>query len=122
MVGYDVQHGGITVEEGKLKALAKFPQPTNISELRSFMGLVEQLAAFSSEVAVAKGPLRPLLSTRNPYIWTADHYHAFELVKAALVASPVLAYFDPGRETVIQVDASRKNGMDYVLLQRHGDG
>lgn len=120
-VGYDVQHGGITVEEGKLKTLAQFPQPTNISELRSFMGLVEQLAGFSSEVAAAKCPFRPLLSTRNPYIWTADHDQAFEAVKEALVAPPVLAHFDPGRETVIQVDASRKNGMGYVLLQRHGD-
>ena len=40
-VGYDIQHGGITIEEGKLRALSQFPRPTNISELRSFMGLVE---------------------------------------------------------------------------------
>jgi hypothetical protein len=33
----------------------------------------------------------------------------------------VLVHFDPGRETTIQVDASRKNGMGYALLQRHGD-
>ena len=48
------------------------------------MGLVEQLAGFSSDVAAAKGPLRPLLCSRNPYIWTADHEMAFEAVKAAL--------------------------------------
>jgi hypothetical protein len=85
------------------------------------MGLVEQLAGFSTEVAAAKAPLRPLLSTRNPYLWTADHDQAFEAVKLALVSPPVLVHFDPGRETTIQVDASRKNGMGYALLQRHGD-
>lgn len=29
-VGYDIQHGGIIIEEGKLKALSQFPRPTNI--------------------------------------------------------------------------------------------
>jgi hypothetical protein len=68
------------------------------------MGLVEELAGFSSDVAAAKVPLRPL-SSRNPYIWTADHEMAFEAVKAALLAPPILAHFDPSRETSLQVDA-----------------
>ncbi|XP_046438430.1 uncharacterized protein LOC124189960 [Daphnia pulex] len=119
-VGYDIRHGGITIEEEKLKALSHFPKPTNVSELRSFMGLVEQLAGFSTEVAAAKSPLRPLLSTRNPFVWTEDHDRSFEAVKLALVSPPVLVHFDPMRETTIQVDASRKHGMGYAL-QRHGD-
>lgn len=45
----------------------------------------------------------------------------FEAVKTALLSPPVLAYFDPGRETVIQVDASRTKGMGYALLQKHDD-
>ena len=85
------------------------------------MGLVEQLAGFSTEVAAAKGPLRPLLSTRNPFIWTPDHEQAFENVKLALVSPPMLVHFELDRETTLQVDASRKNGMGYALLQRHGD-
>jgi hypothetical protein len=83
------------------------------------MGLVEQLAGFSPGVATAKAPLRPLLSSRTPFVWTAGHDHAFEAVKAALVAPPILAPFDPEQETSLQVDASRKNGMGYALLQRH---
>jgi hypothetical protein len=45
------------------------------------------LAGFSTEVAAAKAPLRPLLSTRNPYLWTVDHDQAFEAVKLAAVES-----------------------------------
>ena len=62
----------------------------------------------------------PVLSTRNPFIWTPDHEQAFENVKLALVSPPVLVHFEPDRETTLQVDASRKNGMGYALLQRHG--
>ena len=78
------------------------------------MGLVEQLAGFSADVAAAKGPLRPLLSSRNSYTWTADHEMAFEAVKAALLAPPILAHFDPSRETSLQVDASQRMGWDTL--------
>ena len=83
------------------------------------MGLVEQLAGFSVEAAMAKSPLRPLLSSKNLYEWTTDHENAFSAVKAALSTPPVLAHFNPELETALQVDASRKNGMGYALLQRH---
>jgi hypothetical protein len=83
------------------------------------MGLVEQLAGFSADVAATKGPLRPLLSSRNPSIWTADHEIAFEAVKSALLAPPILASFYLVREIYLQVEASRKNGMGYALLQKH---
>ena len=86
------------------------------------MGLVKQLAEFSSEVAVAKGPLRSLLSMQNPYVWTTDHEQAFYAVKLALVFPAVVVQFDQLRDTIIQVDTSRKNGIGYALLQRHDDG
>ncbi|XP_032796135.2 uncharacterized protein K02A2.6-like [Daphnia magna] len=85
------------------------------------MGLVEQLAGFSTDVAAAKGPLRPLLSSRNPYVWTPDQESAFVAVKAALTAPPILAHFNPELDTALQVDAPRKNGMGYALLQRHNE-
>jgi hypothetical protein len=55
-VGYQIQHGGIAVDPEKLKAISEFPRPTNITELRSFMGLVEKLAGFSVDVATAIPP------------------------------------------------------------------
>jgi hypothetical protein len=86
---------------------SQFPRPTNITELRLFFGLVEQLAGFSTEFVVAKGPLCPILSTRNAYEWTEDHERSFEAAKTALLLPTVLVHFDSGRKTIIQVDASR---------------
>ena len=70
------------------------------------MGLVEQLAGFSTEVAAAKAPLRPLLSTRNPYLWTADHDQAFEAVKLALVSPP--CSFTSTRDEKLQYRSTRR--------------
>ena len=120
-VGYVIQRGGYTVEPGKLKAIADFPIPRDLTDLRSFNGLVEQLAGFSREIAALRDPLRPLMSSKNPFEWTQHHTDAFNAVKRALVSAPVLAPFDVTRETMLQVDASVRNGMGYVLLQKHGE-
>jgi hypothetical protein len=119
--GYVVGSDGIAADPEKLSAIADFPRPVNITQLRSFLGLVGQLADFSDEISAAAGPLRPLLRQGNQFVWSADQEKAFETVKRALISPPVLANFDPSAETVLQTDASRKNGLGYVLLQRQGD-
>jgi hypothetical protein len=39
--------------------------------------------------------------------------------KLSLISPPMVVHFEPDRETVIQVDASRKNGMGCAPMQRH---
>ena len=82
------------------------------------MGLVNQLGEFSTDIATTAHPLRPLLRTNTPFIWTTDHDAAFNAVKRALTSPPVLAAYDPTAETALMTDASRKNGLGYALLQK----
>ncbi len=116
--GYLVSNQGIKADPEKLKAIRNFPKPGNITDLRSFIGLAEQLAGFSSEVSGSMQPLRPLLSSKAEFIWTQDHDLAFEATKAALLSPPVLTTFDPKRPTMLQTDASRTKGLGYALLQQ----
>ena len=116
--GYIVSDKGISADPNKIKAIADFPKPKNISDMRSFLGLVEQLAGFSSDISAKLLPLRPLLSTKSEFIWTTDHDSAFQEVKQALVSPPILTTFDKDRETVLQTDASRTQGFGYALLQK----
>ena len=120
-VGYEIEKGGIRVDPGKIKAIADFPTPKNLTDLRSFFGLVEQLSGFSKDVAAVSEPMRPLLSPKREFIWTSDHGRAFDAVKHALLQPPFLAFFDPSLETALHVDASLKRGMGFALLQRHGE-
>ena len=116
--GYLVGRDGTKADPEKLSAIAAFPTPKNISDVRSFLGLVEQLAGYSTEVSGALGPMRPLLSSKNPFVWTPDHDRAFQATKDALAKPPVLQAFDPSRETALHTDASRLNGLGYILLQK----
>ena len=46
-VGYIVSSDGIKADPTKIEAISEFPAPTNITELRSFMGMANQLGGFT---------------------------------------------------------------------------
>lgn len=120
-MGYKISHNSIEIDEKKVKAIRDFLTPTTITDLRSFMGLVNQLGGFSAEVASAANPLRGLLKAKNQFKWLPDHSKAFENTKKALTSPPVLAMFDKNAQTCLQTDASKTNGLRFALLQRQDD-
>jgi hypothetical protein len=120
--GFLVGREGIKADPEKLAAIRCFPTPRNLTDLRSFQGLVEQLGNFSTAVAEAMRPLRPLLSPKAQFRWTSDHDQAFAAAKKALSAPPVLGFFDPLRPTKLETDAARTKGLGYVMRQQAPDG
>ena len=79
------------------------------------------IGRFSPDIADAANPLRPLLRKGTPYLWNADNEVAFEKVKKAVTSPPVLSTYAPTAETVLQSDASRKNGLGFALLQQQSN-
>ena len=118
-VGFTISADGITTDPNKLRAIAEFPTPSCLTELRSFMGLANQLGDFTTEVSTTADPLRELLKYRNEFRWTESHTAAFIETKKALVSVPTLAHFDPTKPTALHTDASRRKGLGYALLQKH---
>ena len=117
--GFIVSEEGFQSDPDKVKAISSFPRPGNITQLRSFMGLVNQLGSFSSEISSVAYPLRELLRKRNEFVWLDSHQKAFDNVKKCLSEPPVLANFDPKKETRLETDASRLHGLGFMLLQNH---
>ncbi|XP_037779411.1 uncharacterized protein LOC119575951 [Penaeus monodon] len=120
--GYKLSRYGIEADPEKVRAITEFPTPANLTDLRSFMGLVNQLAEFTPKISTTAAPLRPLMSPKRAFTWTVDHTKAFIDTKQALSKPPILATFDPALPTTLQTDASRLYGLGYVLLQDHGAG
>ncbi|XP_037789461.1 uncharacterized protein LOC119584915 [Penaeus monodon] len=75
--GFIVSRIGIEADPEKVRAIADFPTPTNITDLRSVLGLVNQLAEFTPAIASTAIVLRPLMSPKASFIWTPDHSAAF---------------------------------------------
>ncbi|QQP41502.1 Uncharacterized protein FKW44_015903 [Caligus rogercresseyi] len=122
--GFIVSSNGIAPDPTKTEAISKFVTPTNKTDLRSFMGLTNQLGSFVPDLAHITEPLRQLLKQNNDFVWSYEHENAFKEVKKILTLpdGPVLSHFDPKLSTTLLTDASRLKGLGFALVQSHPDG
>ena len=67
-VGYIVRSDGIKANSTKVEAISEFPAPTNITELRFFIGMANQLGGFTHLLSEAAGPFRDLLKPKNAFL------------------------------------------------------
>jgi transposase InsO family protein len=119
--GFVLSPDGYTPDPALTEAISNFPAPKDLTELRSFFGLANQIAPFSDAVSQHLLPLRPLLSSKREFVWQEPHQDAFLKARAALSSAPTLAFYDPGRPTRLSTDASRLHGLGYLLQQKQDD-
>ena len=118
--GYRWSQDGYHIDKSLLKAISEYPMRTNCTELRSFFGLGNQLSVITEKVSKCLQPLRPLLSSKNEFVWCPHHSVAFEAAKEMLSEVPTLAFYDATRPTRIMTDACN-TGLGFVLQQKNGD-
>ena len=119
--GFHLMPEGYQVDPSITAAITLFPSPTTRTELRSFVGLVNQLTSGTNTIAELITPFRPLLSTKNEFMWTTEHDQALTKVKECLTTTPVLAFFDVTKATRICTDASRQ-GLGFIMQQQTAEG
>ena len=99
----------------KVSAITTMPELSSKKEVQSFIGIINLLSKFSARLSE---PIRELSKERVLFNWRPEYREAFNTIKKELVKAPILAYYDPNKETVLQTDASIK-GLGTCLLQ-HG--
>ena len=119
--GFLLEGGQYSIDPELSTALREFPRPTNRTELRSFLGLAQQVGYFTEEITHLTAPLRDLNTKGVKWIWNADHEQAFGAARRALSSTQCLAPFDPALPTELLTDAS-KAGLGFLLRQRGRDG
>ena len=92
------------------------PAPTNKKQVQSFIGMINYLSKFSVRLSEIVEPIRELAKDKVPFNWGPEHQSAFTQMKQEIVSAPILAYYNPKKQTVLQTDASIK-GLGTCLLQ-----
>jgi hypothetical protein len=116
-LGHVLDENGVRPDPEKTEAIQQMQPPKNVSDLRRFLGVTNQLGKFSLKLAALTQPLRELLKRRNSWTWGQPQTKAFADVKRELQTPAVLQLYNLEAETKIATDAS-SYGLDAVLLQR----
>ena len=104
--GYTIAENGIRPTDKTVAAIRHAPKPSNASEVRRFLGLVNYCSRFIPNFSTAAAPLRQLTHKGTPFTWTKLHQNAFESLQTTLTSNSVMAHFDPSAPTQLRVDAS----------------
>ncbi|KAK7574018.1 hypothetical protein V9T40_011209 [Parthenolecanium corni] len=119
-LGHTIDKDGIRPTAEKVAALQQLPTPTNVSQLRSFLGSVTHFSRFIPNLQSKCHPLHRLLQANARWQWTQSDQKIFDLLKTAITESTLLVHFDPALPLVITTDAS-EYGVGAVLQHRFQD-
>ena len=120
-LGHHVDAKGIHTAPEKVSAITQAPEPWNVTELRSFLGMVNYYGKFILNLATLLHPLNELLKEGQPWRWSKQCAIAFQAAKQHLASAPVLVHYDPKLPIRLAGDAS-SYGIGAVLSQVLLDG
>ena len=123
----EVDFAGFHVAEDRIDPLPKyfhaiqdFPTPSSTTDIKSWFGLVNQVAHYA-QLRDLMAPFRPFLSeAKQPFYWDKELDDAFNHSKEAIIRAirEGVEIYDPQRKTCLRTDWSKK-GLGYFLLQKH---
>ncbi|KAE8729756.1 cytochrome P450 78A7-like [Hibiscus syriacus] len=90
-LGHVIGHGKLLMDRNKIKAITEWEPQTKVSEMRSFLGLVNYYRRFIQGYSARASPLTDLLKKGKTWEWSKQCQKAFEDLKAAVSQEPVLA-------------------------------
>ena len=117
-LGHIISEKGLAVDPEKIKAIKEWPVPTDVSAVRSFMGIAGYYRRFVERFSAIANPITSLQKKGVKFVWTEKCQNSFEQLKQKLISAPILKIVDPDKEFVVCTDAC-KEGLGGVLLQEN---
>ncbi len=120
-LGHILSGEGISPVEDKMTAIKEAPRPTTVSELKSFLGMINYYGKFVPNLSARLSALYALLHHSAKWKWTKECEDAFNYAKNVLSGDKVLMHYDRNKDLVLSVDAS-PTGLGAVLSHKLEDG
>ena len=119
-MGRQISAKGLQPTTEKVEAIRQAPIPTNVTELRSWLGMVNFQAKFIPHLAALAYPLNSLLGNKK-WSWTSECTKSFDKIKEVISSETLLRHYDPKKEVTMATDAS-PYGLAAVIMQKDGTG
>nr|VZI33584.1 unnamed protein product [Spirometra erinaceieuropaei] len=120
-LGFVFDVNGRHPDPENIRAIQQMPAPKNVSQLRSFLGLISYYSAFLPSLHDVRAPLNRLLQKDASWCWSPDCEKAFAQLKSMLSSDLLLTHYDPTLPIVVSADASN-HGVGAVISHTFPDG
>ncbi len=97
---------GITVDQEKVSGIVRMLPPTNLTELRSFLGMCNFYRKFIKDFSSIAVPMTRLTHKDTKWDFDESCDRAFKLLKTSLVSAPILACPNFEKKFILTTDAS----------------
>lgn len=115
-LGHVVSGEGIWPNPSLISDVEAWNPPTDVHELKAFLGLCNYYRKFVSAFSELASPLNELLRKEATFLWTIEHQKAFTQLKLKLTSAPVLGYPLVEGKYILDTDASN-HSVGAVLVQ-----
>ena len=120
-LGHVISKDRIKPVPSKVEAITKAPTPTNLQQLRSFLGLIHYYGKFIPNLSTLLHPLNALLQANTDWEWSPECAKAFKEAKNQIISAKVLTHYNPSLPVTFAADASAY-GVGSVLSHMFPDG
>ena len=120
-LGFRISREGLSPLTSKVRAIVEAPGPTDIQQLRSYLGMLNYYGRFIPDLSTVLHPMNALLQSNSRWSWTKECEEAFASSKQLLLDSTVLTHYDISLPVTLACDAS-SYGVGAVLSHRFRDG
>ena len=105
-LGHELNSEGLRPSSQKLDAIVNAPSPKDISQLQSFLGMMNYYSKFVPNLSIELRQLYELLKKGSKFVWTDEKEKVFRECKKLLVHHDLLEPYDVSKEIVVISDSS----------------
>lgn len=131
-LGFIVTPRGVEMDKSRIDSIMSWPAPQSIFDVQQFVGFANFYRRFIRHYSVKIAALNDLIrgpdaqkkgrnKRQEGFIFTQAAQEAFEETKRCFVDAPVLAHFDPSRDSQLETDASGY-AISGIYSQKQDDG
>jgi hypothetical protein len=115
-LGHVISSDGVATDPSKIQNVKDWPVPTNVSELRSFLGLCGYYRSYITNFSAIAKCLHRLIEKGRKYPWDDNCQNVFENIKERLISASILGHPDFTKPFILDTDAS-KDAIGAALSQ-----